>query len=171
MRLAVLLAAAVPAALALSAAPAHAQGSDPVTFRPGRGTMGAYQARVRNEVDGVKQRWAQAWESDDARALTELYTRDAVVVRPGGEAVRTPGEIRAAFERELPVATNLQTKPVSFHTSGDLAYEVGTMTYVVERPGATAELRSTVYFLVFQRQGDSSWKIQSQMTGDPVTEE
>ena len=161
-RIAVLL--AVPAALALAPHAALSQGSDPITFR-GRGTeRQQYLARVRNEVETFKSRWAQAWESDDARALADLYTRDAVVVKDG-QTVRSARAIRDAFARDLPTVTNLQTKAEDFHTSGDLAYEMGTMTYVVEHPGRGAEMRQSVYFLVLERQGDASWKIQSQMLG------
>ncbi|HEU0052715.1 MAG TPA: hypothetical protein VFQ39_06045, partial [Longimicrobium sp.] len=75
-----------------------------------------------------------------------------------------------AFAKDLPSAANLQTRAVDFATSGDMAYEVGTMTYVVERPGSAAEMKSSVYVLVMERQWDSSWKIQSQMLSDPVSQ-
>jgi ketosteroid isomerase-like protein len=94
-----------------------------------------------------------------------------VVVRQSGEAIRTPRAIKDAFARDLPTTANLQTKPVDFATSGDLAYEVGTMTYVVERPGSAAEMKSAVYVMVMERQWDASWKIQSQMLSDPVAQQ
>ena len=158
---------AVPAVLAL-AAPAAAQGRDPIEFRTNRNSARQqYEQRVRGEVENTKRQWLQAWESDNAGALSELYTRDAVVVKQTGETVRTQRAIRDDFAKELSAATNLQTQPVDFATSGDLAYEVGTMSYVVEQPGRGAEMRAAIYFTVYERQWDASWKIQSQMLGEP----
>ncbi|HEU0054065.1 MAG TPA: hypothetical protein VFQ39_12855, partial [Longimicrobium sp.] len=79
MRRSAVLFAVLSATLLLAAEPAHAQGSDPVTFRSGGTSQRRqYEARVRAEVDNLKSRWAQAWEGDNAAALSELYTRDAV---------------------------------------------------------------------------------------------
>ena len=159
-------AAALLALAALSAAPAAAQGRDPVTFRGTTGN-GAYLAQVRNAVEGMRQRWLAAWQSDDARALGTLVADDAIFVFGDEPARMGRAEIEADLARRLPAVTQLHQRALHFSTSGDMAYEIGSLSFLAQAPGRDGQYaHEGTYSTILRRRNDGSWQVLSFVTAE-----
>jgi uncharacterized protein (TIGR02246 family) len=159
-------AAALFVLVALSAAPAAAQGRDPVTFRGATGN-GAYLAQVRNAVEGVRQRWLAAWEADDARTLGTLVADDAIFVFGDEPARMGRAEIEADLARRLPAVTQLHQRALHFSTSGDMAYEIGSLSFLAQAPGRDGQFsHEGTYSTILRRRNDGSWQVLSFVTAE-----
>ena len=150
---------ATAALAATPGAPAAAQGRDPVTFRGG-GTNAVYYVRVRREADELRDAWLAAWEADDARALSRLVADDAVFVFTDGTTRTGRREIEADLAARLPATRQLLQKPVHFSTSGDLAYEIGTVTFLAAVEGGDHAYDGS-YASVIRRRTDGTWQVLS----------
>ena len=152
---------AAAAALMLSA-PLRAQGlyglapeGDPANRRD------MYRLRVRQEVLGLLGRWKRAWDTDDARAAVELYTRDGVLVGPHGEMVATRDSLRTELERVMGGAGALRYSVLDFDTSGEMAYARGEMVFATDSAAAGSQPQTGSFVLVAKRQREDVWLIRS----------
>jgi hypothetical protein len=78
------------AALLLVAAPLSAQtlfGRIPDENPENRPDV--YRMRVRHEVTMLLGSWKRAWDTNNARAAADLYTRQGLFVGPSGDETRT----------------------------------------------------------------------------------
>lgn len=150
------------AALALTAAPLHAQtlfGLIP-DENPQNG-RDAYRMRVRAEVMGLLGRWKQVWDADDIRAATDLWTRDGVLVEPGGDMTRSRDSVRVKLQQVLESAGSLRFSVMDFDMSGDMAYVRGAMAYSTDHPSAGGGAQTDSFVLIARRQRDDVWLIRS----------
>jgi uncharacterized protein (TIGR02246 family) len=150
------------AALALLAAPLRAQGlyglapeGDPHN-RPD-----SYRLRVRQEVLGLLGSWKRAWDTDDARAAADLYTRDGVLVGAHGEQVESRDSLRAELGRMMRAAGALRYSVLDFDTSGEMAYVRGEMVFATDGAATLGQPQTGSYVLVALRQREDVWRIRS----------
>ena len=153
----------------LSAAPGAAQtnhvpGSTGTDLRNQRT---AYVSRVREALDGLTSEWRQAWDDDAAAELAALYERDALLLVSGGREMKGRELIRDYAAEHLPAVGQVSLTRVDFGTSGDIAYEVGLISYLLADEAGTPVVGN--YVLLFRRGYDDEWRIRSLvLSTDPV---
>jgi ketosteroid isomerase-like protein len=138
----------------LIAGPASAQGM--LDFdRPGPGeAREMYYASVRTEVNELLIRWKNAWDRDDANALSKFYAADARYLPAGLPAVQTRDAIREHFAQLMGAALDAQVRLADFGTSGDLAYVTVGISYQAEKQA----VRRTD--LLVLRRRSNQWQIE-----------
>lgn len=147
--------------LPLLAAPAAAQ-SNHVPGSTGndlRNQRTAYVSRVRETLDGLTSAWRDAWNRDDAAAMAELYAADALLLVSGGREMRGRDLIRDHAAESLPGVADVSLTRVDFGTSGDMAYEVGLISYLLADEAEAPVMGN--YVLLFHRGYDDRWRIRS----------
>jgi len=149
-------------AAALLSAPLRAQGlyglapeGDPAN------RTDAYRLRVRQEVLGLLGSWKRAWDTDNAGAAANLYTRDGVLVGPHGEQVQTRDSLRAAVGRLMHDAGALRYSVLDFDTSGEMAYVRGEMVFATDASASAGQPQTGSFVLVAKRQREDVWLIRS----------
>ena len=150
------------AAVGLLAVPLRAQGlyglapeGDPGNRRD------MYRLRVRQEVLGLLGSWKRAWDTDNAGAAADLYTRDGILVGPHGEQVQTRDSLRAELGRMMHGAGALRYSVLDFDTSGEMAYVRGEMVFATDAPDSTGQPQTGSFVLVARRQREDVWLIRS----------
>jgi uncharacterized protein (TIGR02246 family) len=113
----------------------------------------------RGVVEQVRSQWLEAAERNDATAVAALYSDDAIVTSPEGEAVRGRESIQELWERQFPMASDLDVDSSDFEVSGDLAYDYGTFTQTLTLPDREAMEVEGEYVVILRRQDDGQWRI------------
>ena len=149
------------AAMAMLSAPLRAQGlyglapeGDPANRRD------TYRLRVRQEVLGLLGSWKRAWDTDNARAAADLYTRDGVLVGPHGEQV-AGDSLQAEIGRLMGGAGALRYSVLDFDTSGEMAYVRGEMVFATDSAAVSSQPQTGSFVLVARRQREDVWLIRS----------
>lgn len=115
---------------------------------------------VRPAMEMVNARWNAAFNTGNAQAFPAMYTKDAVVLPPGGKPVTGGPEAIAQFWDGI---IKLGVKEHSFtivsaYSDGKYAYQVARWTAsLVKSPGEKAPLSGN-NVRVFERQLDGSWR-------------
>ncbi|MFQ5679290.1 MAG: YybH family protein [Gemmatimonadota bacterium] len=122
-----------------------------------------FRGAVLRETTDVMQRWQNAWTSDAIRAVTRLYTEDAVLVpADGSPVVRGRQEIAAYLKRVLPKLGEITTSFQDFDVGGSLAFAMGSFSYVA--PGRSVGTRRLKgQFVAVFRLESGHWRIRSQV--------
>lgn len=106
---------------------------------------------ARAEVQAMSDAYEAAARAGDAAAIQAMHADDAVLHPANEPAARGRAAVDSLLERDNgePVELTLTTTEIVFSSSGDLAYEVGT----VESPAGMGK-----YLTVYQMT-DDGWKI------------
>lgn len=123
------------------------------------------EARVRiyEQVSETLRAWSAAWNADDVEGLTELYARDAVVHRlEGPEILRSPEEVREAFDELLPRAGEIDLSPMDYDVSDLLAFVTGNFAYTRDGGSGPPERLDGQHLVILKRQG-SRWRIRAHL--------
>ena len=148
--------------VAAAASPAVGQSRNPGA--PGGDGVSAstfraeYYAEVVPRLNEVMQRWGRAWSSDDAEALEELYTEDAILLPVEGAAVVGRDAVAAHFAEVLPSAGSMEAFMQAFDGSGAMAFVYGTF---LAGAAGEADLVTGELVTVFARRG-RDWLIRAQ---------
>ena len=139
---------------------------EPVCRRPTAGEESAAPAPLSSQdeaaIRAVDAEWARTASAGDAKALTALYSSDAVLLPPSDKLVKgeAVGKYNDAMISDFSGPTELTTTAVEGR--GDLAYAAGIYraTLTPKKPGAKP-LPTEVgkYLEVLKKQSDGSWKI------------
>lgn len=127
-----------------------------------------YRLRVRQEVTALLGNWKRAWDADNARAATDLYTRDGLFVTPVGDETRTRDSLRVTLAEVFTGAGALTFSVQDFDFSGEMAYARGQMAYATGGAGTGGGTQLEAFVLVARRQRDDIWLIRS-LTLIPLT--
>lgn len=114
---------------------------------------------LRDEVGKIRADWTAAAERDDAAAVAQFYTDDAVMMGADGVVARGRQGIQEYFAKAFATSGGLQVTPTAFDASGDLAYDSGRYSQDVTPPGGQPMKVSGHYVVVLKRQADGAWKI------------
>ena len=132
---------------------------DPAKVRvAGTGAVSRAEAAARK----VTQDWAQACNTKHLDDLVELYSTDALVLRPNFPTVRGTAAIREFFFAALDAGMgDAEFDPIRVELFGDVAYEAGRFKILV--PSAMGKRREErgKYMVLLTRQPASDWKIIS----------
>ena len=123
------------------------------------GDTSARSEKDRRAIAEASLAFSAAYVAGDTVALGALYTEDAVLMPPNRN-VEGNAQIRAYFapvEGRTPVDHELVSDRLLF--DGDLAIDMGTWSSTTQREGEEPGTSSERYLVVWQRQGDGSWKM------------
>jgi uncharacterized protein (TIGR02246 family) len=119
---------------------------------------GAHEARVAIEAANAK--FSEAFARGDGKAISAMYTSDAIAFPPDSEMIRGNEAIGEFWKvtREGGVrSATLTTVEVS--RSGDVAYEVGRVSLTIQPVGKEPTTAMAKYVVVWKRQTNGSWKL------------
>jgi uncharacterized protein (TIGR02246 family) len=116
----------------------------------------------KESIRAVDAEWARAAKAGDGKAITALYTPDAVLLPPGEPMVK--GEAAQKYWVDF---VNAFSGPIELNTmavegGGNVASTIGTykMTLTPKKTGAKPlATEEGKYITVVKRQDDGSWKI------------
>lgn len=116
--------------------------------------------RAETAVRKLMQDWALACNTKQLADLVDLYTADALVLRPNSPAVRGAAAIREFFFAALDSGLGeAELDPIRVEVFGDIAYEAGRCkTLVPVAVGKRREERGK-YLAIYARQSSGDWKI------------
>jgi len=123
------------------------------------GPAGAGLSRAETALRKLAQDWALACNTKHLDDLVDLYTPDAMVLRPNVPPVRSTPAIRELFFSVLEAGLGeVGLEPLRVEIFGEIAYEVGRCTMLA--PTATGKRREErgKYVLLAARQA-GEWKI------------
>ncbi|MEP7168145.1 MAG: nuclear transport factor 2 family protein [Bacteroidota bacterium] len=112
---------------------------------------------VKQKIQGLNQKMAEAFRSGDMIKVSEFYAADATVIIPGGKKV----EGRKAIYEYLTTLKNskdFKMEVSDVNGSGKILYQVGTVTFTADKNG-TPETHSADQVKVWKRGSDWDYKI------------
>ena len=115
---------------------------------------------ARAAIEAANAKFSEAFARGDAKALSAMYTPDAIAFPPDSEMIRGNEAIGAFWKatRDGGVqSAALTTDDVG--RSGDIAYEVGKVSLTIHPVGKEPTKTAAKYVVVWKRQPDGSWKL------------
>jgi uncharacterized protein (TIGR02246 family) len=115
---------------------------------------------ARAAIEAANAKFSEAFARGDTKALSAMYTSDAIVFPPDSEMIRgneAIGEFWKATRESGVRGAALTTVEVS--RSGDFAYEVGKVSLTIQPAGKEPTTAVAKYVVVWKRQADASWKL------------
>jgi len=115
---------------------------------------------ARAAIEAANARFSEAFARGDGKALSAMYTPDAIAFPPDGEMIRGNEAIGAFWKatRESGVQSAVLTTD-DVGRSGDVAYEAGKVTLTIQPAGEEPAKAAAKYVVVWKRQVDGSWKL------------
>jgi ketosteroid isomerase-like protein len=122
-------------------------------------SSGAGLSRAEIALRKLAQDWALACNTKHVDDLVDLYTADAIVLRPNVSPVRSTAAIRELFCSVLEAGLGeVQMEPLRVEVFGEMAYEVGRCSMLVPSAmGKRREERGKYVILALRQAGE--WKI------------
>jgi uncharacterized protein (TIGR02246 family) len=111
-------------------------------------------------IEAANAKFSEAFARGDAKALSAMYTSDAIALPPDSEMIRgneAIGEFWKATRDSGVRGAALTTVEVG--RSGDVAYEVGKVSLTIQPAGKEPTTAVAKYVVVWKRQADGSWKL------------
>ena len=111
-------------------------------------------------IEAANARFSEAFARGDAKALSAMYTSDAIAFPPDSEMIRGNEAIGVFWKatRDSGVRGAALTT-IEVGRSGDVAYEVGKVSLTIQPAGKEPTTAVAKYVVVWKRQGDGSWKM------------
>jgi uncharacterized protein (TIGR02246 family) len=124
-------------------------------------------AEARAAIEAANARFSDAFARGDTKALAAMYTSNAIAFPPGSEMVRGNDAIGAFWKatRDSGVQKAALTT-IDVGRSGDVAYEVGTVSLTIQPAGKEQTTAAAKYVVVWKRQADGSWKLHRDIWND-----
>lgn len=121
---------------------------------------------VRAAIEQAGVQFAEAYGRGDAKAVAAFYTPDAIAFPPGGEMVKGRDAIQQMWQSTMDSGVkSLSFTVVDVGTSGDVAYETGTVVLGIQAPGKDSTTASAKYVVVWKKQGND-WKLHRDIWND-----
>lgn len=122
---------------------------------------------ARAAIEAANARFSEAFARGDASALAAMYTPDAIAFPPGSEMVRGNEAIASFWKTSRDGGVRSATlTTIDVGRSGDVAYEVGTVSLEVQAEGKEPTTATAKYVVVWKRQPDGSWKLHRDIWND-----
>ena len=111
-------------------------------------------------IEAANAKFSEAFARGDAKALSAMYTSDAIAFPPDSEMIRGNGAIGEFWKatRDGGVQSAALTT-IDVGRSGDVAYEVGKVSLTILSAGKEPTTAMAKYLVVWKRQVDGSWKL------------
>lgn len=105
------------------------------------------------------QRFQELWNAGDVDGLLDLYADDAVYVAPGGQELRSRGEIQAMLEQLAKLGSKTRLELLRLSENGDLALERTGWTMQFPGEGDATTEQSGSSTVVLRRGDDGEWRM------------
>jgi len=109
-----------------------------------------------NEINALRDQYAEGFNKKDAAALTAMYLPDAVVIRGDGSTLVGKEAIGKDLAEGSAKWTQSTFASDTMRVFGNTAWDVGTM----KSPSSTGK-ENVSHYLVVLRRGLKGWKISS----------
>ena len=115
---------------------------------------------ARAAIEAANAKFSEAFARGDAKALSAMYTSDAIVFPPDSDMIRGNGAIGDFWKatKDGGVQSAVLTT-IDVGRSGDVAYEVGKVALTIQPAGKEPTTAMAKYVVVWKRQADGSWKL------------
>ena len=115
---------------------------------------------ARAAIEAANAKFSEAFARGDAKALSAMYTSDAIVFPPDSDMIRGNGAIGDFWKatKDGGVQSAALTT-IDVGRSGDVAYEVGKVSLTIQPAGKEPTTAMAKYVVVRKRQADGSWKL------------
>jgi uncharacterized protein (TIGR02246 family) len=111
-------------------------------------------ADLKAALEANNAEWLQAYNSQNADALAQMYTEDAVLIAAGEQPIRGADAIHAYWQTDVQDYSDHTWEILEVRGEDDLAYQIAEWT-VAERSGGATYSGNTVRIL--ERQADGQW--------------
>lgn len=140
------------------AGPPHS--ASPKDFARPRAAAGGPMSRVEIAVRKVTQDWTLACNTKQIDDLMDLYSPDALLLRPNVPPVRSAASIREFFVSVLGAGLGeVEMDVVRVEIFGDTAYEAGRGKMLVPTVAGKRREERGKYLLFIAKQAEGNWKI------------
>jgi uncharacterized protein (TIGR02246 family) len=108
----------------------------------------------------LRKEWVAAANAKDTAKVTSLYTDDAVLMPPNSPMAKGHAAIEGVWKGLIDQgARNIVLAPIGVAASGDMAYEAGTYTFMMNGPGGSPASDKGKYLMTAHRGADGKWLI------------
>ena len=117
---------------------------------------------MRKVVDEESAQWMESFNKGDAAGVAALYADDATVLPPNSEMAVGKQAILDLWKSEMQTGLKeVKLTTVKVGGSGDMIYEIGKYTAIIQPQGGTGMTDHGKYLVVLKRQPSGAWKLQA----------
>lgn len=127
-------------------------------------------AAVRQAIDSSNARFAEHFKAGQMEQVASHYTENAVAMPPNMPAASGRAAIQELFSGMVQgtTVTDFRLTTTDLRVSGDMARERGRYTMTMDVPGQGTIADSGKFVVVWQRQADGSWLMDSDVWNSDV---
>ena len=114
-------------------------------------------------IDGQNRAWMRAVKRGDAAAVAAIYADSSTLYAPESDVVVSRGGVQRFFQSAFEAGLKeMRLTTVNIVAGAQMAREIGRYTATVQPAGAKAPFQEKgKYLVVWMKQPDGSWKIES----------
>ncbi len=114
----------------------------------------------RDEIEAALVTFADAFNKGDHAGVAAHYTEDAAVLPPDAARVDGRANIQAFWKGAIDAGlSDLKLKAVQVEGSGDLAFEVGEVSYSSPDKTGGRAAATGKYIVIWKRGADGVWRL------------
>lgn len=114
----------------------------------------------RDEIEAALVTFAAAFNKGDDAAVAAHYAEDAAVLPPDVARVDGRAGIQSFWKGAIDAGlADLTLKAVEVHGSGDLAFEVGEVSYSTPDNAGARSTANGKYIVVWKKGADGVWRL------------
>jgi uncharacterized protein (TIGR02246 family) len=127
-------------------------------------------ASPRDEIEAALVTFAEAFNKGDSAAVAGHYAEDAAVLPPDAARVDGRANIQTFWKGAIDAGLkDLTLKAVEVHGSGDMAFEVGEVSYSAPDKAGARSTASGKYIVVWKKEADGIWRLYRDIwNGNPA---
>ena len=124
----------------------------------------------RDEIEAALVTFVQAFNRGDGAAVATHYAEDAAVFPPDAPRVDGRANIQGFWQGAIKAGLrDLTLKAVEVHGTGDMAYEVGEVSYSAPDSSGQRKTATGKYIVVWKKQQDGTWRLYRDIwNGNPA---
>ena len=124
----------------------------------------------RDEIEAALVTFVQACNRGDGAAVATHYAEDAAVFPPDAPRVDGRANIQGFWQGAIKAGLrDLTLKAVEVHGTGDMAYEVGEVSYSAPDSSGQRKTATGKYIVVWKKQQDGTWRLYRDIwNGNPA---
>jgi uncharacterized protein (TIGR02246 family) len=124
------------------------------------GTIPASAESPRDEIEAALVSFAAAFNKGDHASVAAHYAEDAAVLPPDAARVDGRANIQDFWKGAMEGGvSDLKLKAVEVEGSGDLAYEVGEVTFAAPDKTGARTIATEKYVVVWKKGKDGAWRL------------
>ncbi len=130
----------------------------------------AKAASPRDEIEAALATFVEAFNKGDAAVVAGHYAMDGALLPPDAARVDGRGNIQKFWKGAIDAGLkDLSLRAIEVQGSGDLAFEVGELSYSAPDKGGGRATASGKYIVVWKKEADGVWRLYRDMwNADPV---